>query len=179
MNHIKALFFNNKFLLLFLSFLQLSISACGYKFAGEGRLPGDIKRIKIAMLENHTGETGAEAVLTNALIQEFNRRSNLTLTGNDDKNAFLSGKIVSARIDAVSRRDQNSAREERIHILIDLKLTDSDNNIIWSANGISANETYSVVSDNKIATEYNRREAISLISEKIAENVYYRLADMF
>ncbi len=56
-----------------LFFLMLSFSACGYKFAGEGRLPGDIKRIKIAMLENHTGETGAEAVLTNALIQEFNR----------------------------------------------------------------------------------------------------------
>ncbi len=105
--------------------------------------------------------------------------SNLTLTGSDDKNALLSGKIVSARIDAVSRREQNSAREERIHILIDLKLTDSDNNIIWSANGISANETYNVVSDNKIATEHNRREAILSISEKIAENVYYRMGDMF
>jgi len=142
-------------------------------------LPGNIKRMNIAMLENHTGEIGAEVVLTNALIEEFTLHTNLMLTENDNADALFSGKIVSSRIDAVSRREQSSAREERIHIVIDFKLTDPDGNIIWSADGISANETYSVVSENKIATEHNRHEAISSISEKIAENVYYRISDMF
>jgi hypothetical protein len=59
-----------------------------------------------------------------------------------------------------------------------LKLTGPDGRVIWSARGVSANEAYDVMSD-KLATEQNRRDAISVLSKRLAEKVYNRITADF
>ena len=70
------------------------------------------------------------------------------------------------------------SRERRVTVTVDLKLTNPEGRLIWSAIGVSANEAYDVMSD-KLATEQNRRNAISVLSKRLAERVYSRLTDDF
>lgn len=154
----------------------LSLSACGYKFAGGGSLPQGIKTVYIAMLENRTPETGAENIFTNDLIYEFTK--NNAVASKDQADAYLSGIIKTMSIETISHRGTQTSLERRVKIALDLKLTDTDGKVIWIAKDISENEEYDVMSD-KLETEQKRRDAISDLSKRLAEKIYNRLTEDF
>jgi len=141
-------------------------------------LPEGIKSLFIKILENRTSETGAENIFTNDLIYEVTSHGNVVLAGESSADGILSGIIKSMRIDAISHRDTYSSLERRVIISIDLKLTDRTGRAIWSAKDISENEDY-IVSSDKQTTERHRREAIIILSKRLAEKVYNRLTDNF
>ena len=153
-------------------------SACGYRFTGGGNFPAGIKSIYVVTLENRTSETGAENTFTNDLIYEITRAKKVALTSQDKADALLSGIIKSMNIKTISRKGTHSSLERRVTIVADVKLTDPDGRVIWSANNVSANEAYDVVPD-KLATEQNRRNAISALSKRLAERLYARITDNF
>ena len=159
-------------ILWFLAFL----SACGYRFAGGGTLPSGIKSVCVTILENRTSEIGVENTFTNDLIYEFTRNGRIASI--DKADALLSGVVKSMSIETISRSGAHTSIERRVTITLDLKLTDNDGRIIWSAKGISGNEAYVVASD-KLSTEQNRRNAISTLSERLAEKVYNSLTEDF
>ncbi|MCP4106774.1 MAG: hypothetical protein GY749_14755 [Desulfobacteraceae bacterium] len=161
-----------------ISVLCISLSACGYRFAGSGNLPEGIKSICITMFENCTGEIGIEAVFTNDIIHEFTRNSNVYLTSVEKAEAVLSGTVRSVNIETLSRDGQSAALERRVRLALDLKLADREGKVVWSVKNVSGNEAYKVMPD-KLATEHNRQDAISEISERLAESVYYQLTDNF
>jgi len=156
--------------------LCLCFSACGYRFAG-GDFPPDIKTLCITVFENRTAETGIETLFANDLLNEFTK-SSLVLTGRAEADAVLAGEIESLAIKTVSRQGSHTALEREVRIAVALKLTDPDGVEIWSAKGISDNEAYPVTPD-KSETEQNRRNAVSEISKRIAEDVYDRLTSDF
>jgi len=159
-------------ILWFLAFL----SACGYMFAGGGSLPSGIKTVCVTMLTNRTSETGVENTFTNDLIYEFTRNGKIASI--DKADALLSGVVKSMSIETISRSGAQTSIERRVTITLDLKLTDNDGRIIWSVKGVSGNEAYDVASD-KLSTEQNRRNAISTLSERLAEKVYNSLTEDF
>ena len=61
---------------------------------------------------------------------------------------------------------------------LNLKLTKVGGEIIWVGSGIRDNEVYPVA-DDKLATEQNEREAIVVLSNRLAERIYNRLTDNF
>lgn len=156
----------------------MSFSACGYTFVGSGSFPAGIKSVCIPILENRTSETGMENILTNDLIYELTRDKKVSLTSRDQADALLSGVIKSMSIGTISRTGTHSSLERRVRVTVDLKLTSPDGRVIWSARGVSANEAYDVMPD-KLATEQNRRNAISVLSKRLAERVYGRITDDF
>ena len=160
-------------ILWFLAFL----SACGYRFAGGGNLPSGIKSVCVTILANHTSETGVENTFTNDLIYEFARHGKIASI--DKADALLSGVVKSMSIETISRSGSHTSIERRVTIRLDLKLTDNDGRIIWSAKGVSGNEAYDVASDDKLLTEQNRSNAISTLSERLAEKVYNSLTEDF
>ncbi len=160
-------------ILWFLAFL----SACGYRFAGGGTLPSGIKSVCVTILENRTSEIGVENTFTNDLIYEFTRNGKIASI--DKADALLSGVIRSMSIETISHSGAHTSIERRVTITLDLKLTDKDGRIIWSAKGVSGNEAYDVVSDNKLSTEQNRSKAISTLSTRLAEKVYNSLTEDF
>ncbi len=160
-------------ILWFLAFL----SACGYRFAGGGTLPSGIKSVCVTILENRTSEIGVENTFTNDLIYEFTKNGKIARI--DKADALLSGVIRSMSIETISRSKAHTSRERRVTFTLDLKLTDNEGRIIWSAKGVSGNEAYDVVSDNKLSTEQNRRSAISTLSIRLAEKVYNSLTEDF
>jgi len=155
------------------------IAACGYQVAGRGDLPGGIQTLAVQMLQNRTSETGVETTFTNALINELNRRRQGSVVFVEKADGVLKGTIESITWDTVARRGTNTASERRVYALLSLILTDGAGNVLWKRSGLKAEQAYAVVDGNKSATEANRRNALGVLSEQMAEHVYRRLTDNF
>lgn len=156
-----------------------ALAGCGYQLAGKGDLPGGIQTIAVEMLDNRSSETGIETAFTNALINELNRRRRGTVVDSQKADAVLAGAIESLTWDTVARRGANTASERRVYALLSLTLTDGAGNVLWKRAGLKAEQAYAVVDGDKSSTESNRRMAINILSEQMAEYVYRRLTDNF
>ena len=161
--------------LLILGFL----AGCGYRLAGRGELPAKISTVSVRMLENRSSETGVETLITNALISELNRRRSGSVVGPQRADAVLAGTIQSLTWDTVSHRGVNTASERRVYVTLALTLTDRSGGVLWERSALSGAQAYMVVEGNKTATDNNRRQAIGVLAEKMAESVYRSLTDNF
>ena len=153
-------------------------TGCGYRFSGGGSFPSGIKSVFVEIFENNTSETGIEQKFTNDLIYEITRNGSVTFTARDSADGIISGAIVSSSTETVSPRGVTAASERRVRIRVDLKLTLSGGKVVWSAKGVTANQAYQVEPTNQ-QTEENKREAINVISEELAESVLNRLTSDF
>jgi len=155
----------------------LSTTACGYRFSANRNLGENITTVSVNMLENRTAETGVESIFTGDLIFEFTKNGN-PVVDSDNADVILSGTIETMPVATVAYRGQITSIERRITAVVSLSLSDRNGRVIWSANGISESETYGILSE-KIATDYNKREAIKALSQRLAEDVYGRIMDKF
>jgi hypothetical protein len=154
-------------------------NACGYRFAEEGGFPGDTERLFVKVLENKTQETGVESIVTEALLNELTlRKTNELASGFDDADVVLSGVVDQVTINTISVSKADVADERRVNVSIDLKLTKKDGGIVWTANGLSDFEEYRVDTDTE-RTDANRRNAIRVLSKRIAERTVNRFSDDF
>ena len=178
--NVKAIttFFNRQKYIWPVIIILLFFSACGYRFAGSGNLPGGIQTIAIEIFKNRTTETGLENTFTNDLIYEFTRKGRRVQKNSKEADAILTGVIESERITTISRQAQQNALARRVEIIVSLKLTDPDGGVKWSASGVAAFEDYDVATD-KQANEVSKRRAIETLSKKLAEKVYNRLTEDF
>jgi outer membrane lipopolysaccharide assembly protein LptE/RlpB len=165
--------------LLALAAILCMIAACGYQFAGRGELPGGIQTLTVKILENRSSESGVETVFTNSLINELNRRRRGSVVEEARADAILKGSIESLGWETVARVGTHTAAERRVYASLALSLTDMHGNVLWKRRGLRAEQAYAVVEGNKSATESNRRRAITILSEQMAETVYRRLTDHF
>lgn len=156
-----------------------AMSACGYGLAGRGQLPGGIQTIAVRLLDNRSSVTGIETTFTNALINEINQRRQGSVVDPPKADAILAGSIESLTWDTVTRKGTNIASERRVYASLSLTLTDGQGHVLWERSGLRAEQAYAVVEGNKTSTENNRRQAIGILSEQMAESVYRRLTDHF
>jgi outer membrane lipopolysaccharide assembly protein LptE/RlpB len=163
-----------------LIFLVACLSAaCGYRFAKEGGFPGDTERLFVKVLENKTQETGAESILTAALLNELTlRKTDELAAGIDDADVVLSGIVNQVTIRTISESQPDVADERRVTVSVDLKLTKKDGTIVWAAKDLSDFEEYFVDVDAE-QTDANRRNAIRVLSKRIAERTVNRFSDDF
>ena len=141
-------------------------------------MPG-VNRLFINLLENRTTETGIEVLLTDDLKNEFIHKYGGKLSESEHAAAILSGSISGIRTWTVSRTGALTSRERRIAITVDVNLKDATGKTMRLATGVTANETYAVVSGDKQATEKNKQDAILSLSKQIAEAVFHRLTEDF
>jgi len=158
--------------------LCISLSACGYKFAGSGSLPGGIKSVCIPVLNNRTSEAGVENMITNDLIYEFNRHGISVLSSKDKAEAVLSGVVWSVFIETIAYKSPTISSERRVTITVNLTLKSNSGKILWSRMGLSDNEAYDVASD-KLETERNKKEAILVLSKRFTETIYMNMTADF
>ena len=155
------------------------IAGCGYRFSGGGDLPGGIRNLSVGVFENKTRENGLETQIANDLIDQFSRHKNIKLTEKNSSDGHLTGIIRSAKVTTITHATASVSAERRIQVTMDFKLTaTSDGRLLWSANAISAYETYAVTSE-KYGTEQNKKSALATLSSKVAERIYYQLTDNF
>ncbi len=153
--------------------------ACGYRFAEEGRFPGDTERLFVKVLENKTQETGVESIITAALLNELTlRKTDQLASGIDDADVVLSGIVRRVSIRTISESEPDVADERRVTVSVDLKLTKKDGSIVWTAKDLSDFEEYRVDTDTQ-KTDANRTDAIRVLSRRIAERTVNRFSDNF
>lgn len=162
---------------LFLLFALLLVPpGCGYRFSMGGDLPSGVENISVRMFENRTGETGAEAVFTNAMIAEL-MRSGVSIAQADSSDSILVGVIESVNVGTVSRRSIQVSTERRIAMTVSFKLFNRDGKLLSSGRVSEARE-YRVTA-NRTATNAARLNTIRQISEDVAEQVRHRLCENF
>lgn len=141
-------------------------------------MPADIRRIAIEMFDNRSGETGIESIITNDVINEFTRSPIVEVTGKEVAEAVLTGVIRAARTRSISHRSAYTTTEREITIVVDVALTTPGGEVLWSVRGIDASGDYGV-SDEKIRTEQNKKSALADLSARLAQRIFYRMADTF
>ena len=158
--------------------LTLILTACGYRFVGGGSFPAEIESVFVEILTNRSSEVGVENIFTNDLIYEITRKRDVYLDSKESAEGVLSGAIAAITVESASRRGETTAIERRVTARLDLKLTQSGGNVVWAANGVTANETY-VVGNSNQETEDNKKEAIETLSRRFAEIIYNQLTSDF
>ena len=159
--------------------LGVLCNACGYHFAEKEGFPGDTERLFVEVLENKTQETGVESIVTNALLRELTlRKTDELAIGFDDADVVLSGVVSLVTIVTISQSKPDVADERRVTVTVDLKLTKKDGRIVWAANDLTDFEAY-LVDTNTQRTDANRRNAIRVLSKRIAERAVNRFSDDF
>ncbi len=160
-------------------FIAVVCCACGYRFAGESGFPGDSDGLFVKVLENRTQETGVENIVTAALLSEFTlRKTDGLASGIDHADVVLSGVVEEVAIRTISTRNKDTASERRVTVSVDLKLERQDGSVVWAAKRLTDDEGYIVEAD-KEHTDQNRRDAIRVLSQRIAEKVVNRMSDDF
>ena len=151
---------------------------CGYKFAGSGTFPDGIRSIYITIFENRTRETGIEKLFTDDLIDEFIRKSEDVLAGRrENAEAILSGVISGMGIETVFHTGTDTSDEREVTIEVSITLKDRQKKILW-ANVVLESRTYPV-GLTRLETEQSLRDAIIVLSERIAEKAFNRLTSDF
>lgn len=152
----------------------LMANACGYQFSGLQKAPFGVNRFHVAVFENRTMETGAEVLFANDLMNELTRDGRMVLTDEQEARGLFSGELKLMDIETVARTDGYAATERRVRLTVDVELKDREGRTLWAGKNITASETYLVVPE-KLATEYNRKIAVSEVSKKIAQKVFQQL----
>ena len=164
---------------LLICLVAILCGACGYRFAKQGGFPGGTERLFVNVLENKTQETGVENIITAALLSELTLRKTYHLANDkSDADVVLNGTVTHVNIWTISESKPTVADERRVMVIIDLKLTNTDGRTTWSAKNIIDSEEY-IVSVNNEITDANRRNAIILLSKRMAERVVNRFSDDF
>jgi hypothetical protein len=121
----------------------------------------------------------SRGIVTEALLNELTlRKTNQLASGIDDADVVLSGVVNLVTINTVSVSKPDVADERRVNVTVDLILTQKDDSIVWAANGLSDFEEYFVDTDTE-QTDANRRDAIRVLSKRIAERAVNRFSDDF
>jgi outer membrane lipopolysaccharide assembly protein LptE/RlpB len=155
--------------------LSLWAGGCGYQFAGSGTLPEGISRICVLEFGNRTAESQIATLFSNDLKNEFTRRQIDLVNASEEAQATVSGALTALSDETVSRRGQTTALERRLRMFLNASLKSAQGRTLWAANGITADEVYSVVDGDDSATTRNKQQALGLLSKRLAENVYNQM----
>jgi len=145
--------------------------ACGYQSSGSQPLPTGVDTVAIHVVTNRSRQTGLEVALTNALVKEFIQHRKGMVVDEAQAQSVLSGTILSLQTDVTSRTTTRTVVQRRITITLSLTLNNSSGDVIWEDNNLRSRQSYSV-SDDAIATEANRRQAIDRAVRRLAEDAY-------
>lgn len=194
----------NRFLAVFL-LLVLANTGCGYQFSGRGEaFPKDVQTIFVEPFLNRTRDVGIEREITSALRSEFYRRGQLRVVDQvNQADAILSGVVRSLenRVVAVNRVDE--ALQFEAVMIVDIHLRSrSPDELLWRSEGTRLTELYSgsraavVTTSSEFLrgtlnsgdlrrftdvqlTEVLGREARGRLVDRLAQELYQRLMEMF
>jgi outer membrane lipopolysaccharide assembly protein LptE/RlpB len=155
------------------------LAGCGYHFKGAGlEAPEGVETIAIPVLENQTAESGIESTFTGDLIYEFMRNKAVGVVQQSAADAVLEGRVRSLDVYTVAHTTRYDSDIQRVRVRLDLQLKTREGRILWAVQGLSDDEPFQV-SDDRRVTEQNKREAVALISERLAEKVHSRILEDF
>jgi len=159
--------------------LAAALAACStYHLVRYSGALGSVRRIAIKPLSNHSYEPGVDAVMSDALLREFQRRGDVDVVTNpDDADLVLSGSVLPLGTGARSFSSVAFALEYEVSMGVELTAKKRDGKSVRFGPGIlRASELYLASSDVEVLRK-NREEAIRRVSVLLASRVHDALAE--
>jgi outer membrane lipopolysaccharide assembly protein LptE/RlpB len=156
------------------------LAGCGYHPPGRGgNLPAEVRTLHIELFANRTAEPFVENGITDLVTDEFARSRYLRLSEDKERaDAVLSGAVSAYSTVPISYDRNDEITEYRSALTITATLRRAaDGKVLWKGD-LSWDEEYPS-SDDKAVQEDNEAEAILLISDRLAEELYFRIVDNF
>ena len=154
------------------------VSGCGYKFTGGGELPKGVQTIFVDLFDNKSREVDLETQLVNDLTNEFILKRKKALVAENVAEAILAGTIVSVDSSAISQTKKGATVERTLKIVVNVELLNRQGDIIWRRKGITDHEEY-LVGGSPSETDANHDEALVVLTERMAEQIYNKLTEDF
>jgi hypothetical protein len=154
----------------------LLAAACGYRLAGSARPFGpEVRSIELRPFVNRTDEPDLERMLSDALVEEFDRRGALrpaTSLASGDPGLRLSGTVQEFSVRPVAFSSVGLALEHEIRLVVrlDLARTGSDEPL-WRNYRLSLTERFLGSADPGVH-ESNREQALRRMTSALAGRVH-------
>jgi len=146
------------------------LAGCGY--TTQSLLPSDMKTINIAIFENQTYEYQIEAVLANAIANEFIIDGRLQVVNAEQADMQLTGTIVEYRREPLVYNRDDDVTQYQIQVFADVTLKDTnDGSIIWEGTRIRGEEIYFLVGSLANTEEEAKLGAFEDLAENIVAHV--------
>jgi len=114
--------------------LVLVLGSCGYHTAGKAtRIPADVRTLAVPAFVNQTQTYRIEAVLTEAVVREFNTRTRYRIvTDPDGADAILRGTVTNTQLAPVTY-DSDTGRASTAVVTVNRKvvLTAKDGRVLF------------------------------------------------
>ncbi|NOZ62710.1 MAG: LptE family protein [Calditrichaeota bacterium] len=157
--------------LIFLLFLIVLISDCGYYSFSGSTLPGHIKTISVPTFGNRTSEFGVPEDLTDALIAEFTKDNTLKVTDRRTADSMIRGEITNIRDQAGAYNQNEQVSEIKVYVTVNVAFEDLKKNQTFWEEQITQWGTYNpdVAAGQGSST---RQEAIQEALDKIVTDIF-------
>lgn len=127
--------------------LALVTSGCGYHTAGKAvRVPPYVKTLAVPAFVNQTQTYRIEAILTEAVVREFNTRTRYKIVSDPNgADAVLRGWVTGTQL-APLTYDSNTGRASSALVTVNMRvvLTDRNGKILYENSNYTYREQYQV-----------------------------------
>ena len=157
----------------FIFLLTIFLQNCGYRLQGSKTdLSPDIQSLAIPIFTNNTIQTGIESEVTRAFVEKFVSSKQLAVTTVQKADAQLIGTVISFTTYPVAVTTSTQVTSEyRATITIEISLKRERDGKILFREAMADWRNYPV-SENLTVTEFNKIQAIRLISGLLAERAH-------
>ncbi len=127
--------------------LAAASSSCGYHVAGKAvKIPPYVKTLAVPAFVNQTQTYRIEAILTEAVVREFNTRTHYRIVSDPSgADAILRGWVTGTQL-APLTYDSNTGRASSALVTVNMRvvLTDSHGKILYENSNYTYREQYQV-----------------------------------
>jgi len=155
-------------------------AGCGYQLVGMGSsLPEHITNIRVTVFKNKSYEYGLENILTQEMMNSFNRRAGVTVVRSTAQaDAVLEGVIKEYKY-VPTLNSQRQVTQYYIYITAEIKLYDLvREEIYWESKNYAFHEIYKVTGGLS-SIQANRQQAWQDAAEDFAERIASVLLEGF
>ncbi len=157
--------------LLGLPLIALAAGSCNYSFVAGAGLPPHVRTIAIVPFENNTNRFELTQELHEALLQRLPRALGLTVAGEEDADAIVSGTIEGYELQApLYQRGQQSQSvqvlQRQVILRVEARILDRENYVILWEQQLRNTGQYLEASETE---EVGRAEAIELCVQEIVD----------
>jgi hypothetical protein len=141
----------------------LALSCCGY--STRSLMPGYMKNIHIAILDNRTLKPGLDEIATNAVIEAFRSGSNLRIVDEGSADLILDGSVSGYSKSPHTYTSDQTILQYKITIRYSVRCVDKVRNEVFWEGEVSDWALYDVDEDQAIA------EAAKKTAERLVTSI--------
>jgi outer membrane lipopolysaccharide assembly protein LptE/RlpB len=162
-------------------YLVVILASCGYHIAGKAsRIPADVKTLAVPAFVNQTQTYRIEAVLTEAVVSEFNTRTRYRVVSDPEgADAVLRGTVTGTQLAPVTY-DSNTGRASTALVTVNMKviLTAKDGRVLYENSNYIYREQYQI--SRELSSFFEEQgPAVRRLSQDFARTLVSNVLEMY